>query len=74
MAKEPSEKITETKTEYETRYGEWLRDMRLEINASLEKVAAAVGITVDTLKKYESGHDILLYDALRLTEFYGVDD
>lgn len=74
MSQEPHEKITETKAEYESRYGKWLRDMRLEINASLETVAAAVGISVDVLKQYEEGHDILLYDAMRLTEFYGVED
>ncbi|MCM1223643.1 MAG: helix-turn-helix domain-containing protein [Lachnospiraceae bacterium] len=69
-----TEKITESKSEYESRYGKWLREMRLEIKASLESVAAAVNIDLETLKKYESGHDILLYDAMRLTDFYGVED
>lgn len=48
--------------------------MRLEINVSLEAVATAVGISVGMLKQYESGQNILLYDAMRLTEFYGVED
>lgn len=70
----PTDKTKETKAEFNARYGAWLREMRLDLSLSVEAVAAAVGIDVVTLIAAEAGQTIEMYDALKLCEYFGVDD
>lgn len=64
---------TETKSAFNARYGKWLREMREEVKMSPNEIAAAVGISVQTVNQCENGATIELYDAMRLCNYFGVD-
>lgn len=64
----------EPKPAFNKRYGEWLREMRLELGMSQENVAAAAGVDIAALCAAEDGHVIEIYDAVRLCKFFHVDE
>lgn len=71
----PTKKPKETKTEFNARYGKWLRDMReQDFSMSVDALAAATGIDAATIIAAEAGQVIEMYDALRLCEYFGVED
>lgn len=67
--------ITETKQEYDTRIGEWLKQLRLDMrpNEPIEKIAAKLHISVDAILRCEAGQDIPLYESAKLLEYYDAD-
>lgn len=66
--------ITETKQEFNSRYGEWLKDIRTtERHESIESVAAATGIDIETLTAMECGREISLYDVNKICQYYGIE-
>ena len=71
----PTNKNKETKAEFNARYGAWLREIRVqEFAMSVDALAAATGIDAKTIIAAEAGSVIEMYDALRLCEYFGVED
>ena len=68
--------ITETKQEHDTRMGDWLKQLRMDMqpNEPIEEIAAKLHISVDAILRCESGHDIPLYESTKLLEYYNTDE
>lgn len=71
----PTDKPKETKSQFNARYGKWLREIReQEFAMSVDALAAATGIDAKIIIAAEAGSIIEMYDALRLCEYFGVED
>ncbi len=65
-------KITETKQEFDTRWGNWVKEIRLHdySEKTLEQISAESGLSIDDILRCESGIDVPLYEATKLLEYY----